>query len=211
VSSAQRAAITDFMAEFAKGQANPGFYSVIDMARRIAGTGSLGVDRFAILVRGKGSPDGNYLLDLKQALPSSLMPHLKTPQPVWQTEAHRVVALQRRMQAVSMAFLQPVSVARSPYVLRALQPAEDRITLSRSRRSLAELEQAIGGMGQIVAWAQLRSAGRDGSAIADELIEFGRRRKWKEQLLGASHDCAVQTRKDSATYNAAWDDGEFGA
>jgi uncharacterized protein (DUF2252 family) len=210
-SSAQRAAIGDFMAEFAKGQINPDFYSVIDVARRVAGTGSLGMDRFAILVHGKGSPDGNYLLDLKQALPSSLIPHLKTPQPTWKTEAHRVVALQRRMQAVSMAFLQPVSVAQRPYVLRALQPAEDRITLSRSRRSLAELEQAIGGMGRIVAWAQLRSAGRDGSAIADELIEFDWRKKWKEQLLGASHDCAVQARKDSATYNAAWDDGEFGA
>jgi uncharacterized protein (DUF2252 family) len=143
-------------------------------------------------------------------LPSSLIPHLNVPQPKWKTEAHRVVALQRRMQAVSIAFLQPVLVDGRPYVLRALQPAEDRIALDRSRRASGELEQVIGTMGRIVAWAQLRSAGRDGSATADKLIQFGQRKKWKEQLLGAAHDCAVQVRKDAATYNAAWDDGEFG-
>ena len=211
VTDPQRATIASFMQEFAKGQADPDFYTVLDVARRIAGTGSLGIDRYAILVQGKGSPDGNYLLDLKQALPSSLLPSLKVPQPRWRTEAHRVVALQRRIQAVSMAFLQPVLFAESPFVLRALQPAEDRISLSGPRRTLSELEQTIGTMGRIVAWAQLRSAGRDGSAIADELIDFGRRKKWKEQLLDASQDCAVQVHKDAAAYNTAWDDGALRA
>lgn len=208
---AQRAAVADFMQEFAKSQAHPDFYSVLDVARRVAGTGSLGVDRFAILVQGKGSPDGNYLLDLKQAQPSSLLPRLKVAQPKWKSEAHRVVALQRRSQAVSMAFLQPVFFADSPCVLRALQPAEDRVNLSGPRRTLRELEQVLGTLGRIVAWAQLRSAGRSGSAIADELIDFGRRRKWHDSLLSASRDAAVQVHKDAAAFNAAWDDGEFGA
>lgn len=210
-SDAQRAAISEFMHEFAKGQPNPDFYTVLDVARRIAGTGSLGVDRYAILVRGKGSPDGNYLLDLKQALPSSLLPRLKVPQPRWKTQAHRVVALQRREQAVSSAFLQPVLVGETPYVLRALQPSEDRVTLTRSGGASAELEQVIVTMGHIVAWAQLRSAGREGSAIADELIDFAQRKKWKAQLLDASQDCAVQVRKDAADFKSAWHDGEFRA
>jgi uncharacterized protein (DUF2252 family) len=51
-------------------QPNPAFYEVLDVARRIAGTASLGIDRYVILIHGKGSPDRNYLLDLKQALPS---------------------------------------------------------------------------------------------------------------------------------------------
>ena len=95
-------------------------------------------------------------------------------------------------------------------VLRALQPSEDRVTLDRSRHSRAEFEQVIATMGQLVAWAQLRSAGRDGSATADELIAFGQRKKWKEQLLRASGDCAAQVRKDSATYDEAYDDRAFG-
>ena len=207
----QRTAITNFMTEFAKSQAHPEFFTVLDVARRVAGTGSLGVDRYAILVQGKGSPDGNYLLDLKQALPSSLLPNLKVTQPTWKNEARRVVAVQRRMQAVSMAFLQPVLFAETPCVLRALQPSEDRVAIGGSGRTTGDLDHLIRTMGQLVAWAQLRTAGRDGSAIADELIEFGQRKKWKEQLLGASQDCAVQVRKDAATFNAAWDDGAFRA
>jgi uncharacterized protein (DUF2252 family) len=209
-SDTQRILITEFMREFARGQPDPKFFDVLDVARRVAGTGSLGLDRYVILVEGKGSPDGNYLLDLKQAMPSALRPNLGATQPRWKTEAHRIVALQRREQAVSSAFLQPVLVAEAPYVLRALQPAEDRIALTRPRRTLEELRGATSTMGSMVAWAQLRGTGRDGSAIADELIEFARRKKWKAQLLDASRECATQVRADAAAFNVAWDDGALG-
>ena len=45
------------------------FYRVLDVARRVAGCGSLGLARWIVLVEGKGSPRGNYLLDLKEARP----------------------------------------------------------------------------------------------------------------------------------------------
>ena len=208
---AQRAAITDFMHDFAKGLPNPDFYAVRDVARRIAGTGSLGVDRYAILVEGKGSTDAHYILDLKLSLPSSLLPRLKVIQPAWESEATRVVALQRRVQAVSMAFLQPVNLAGVSYVLRGLQPSEDRVTLDRSPRTMSELEQVIGAMGRIVAWGQLRSAGRAGSALTDELIEFGQHTPWKAPLLDASQECVERVRKDWKTYCIAFDDGTFRA
>ena len=180
----QRDRVVEFMRGFAKAQPNPEFYRVLDVARRIAGTGSLGVDRYAILVRGKGSPDGNYLLDLKQTLPSSLLPRLKAVvQPTWASDAARVVALQSRLQAVPVAFLHAVRLDGAPYVLRALQPAEDRVRLDRTNGDMSVLEPLIATMGRIVAWAQLRSAGREGSATADELIDFGPRKKWKEQHI----------------------------
>ncbi|WP_430383771.1 DUF2252 family protein, partial [Acinetobacter baumannii] len=69
-----------------------------------------------MLVQGKGSPDGNYLLDLKEARPSSLAPYLKVKQPKWQSHAHRVVEVQHRLHAVSMAFLQPVLIDHNAYV-----------------------------------------------------------------------------------------------
>jgi uncharacterized protein (DUF2252 family) len=130
VTAAQRRAVGHFMHEFSRRQPHRDFYQMLDVARRIAGTSSLGVDRFAVLVQGKGSPNGNDLLDLKQALPSSLLPKLKLAQPEWKSEAHRVVALQQRSQAVSMAFLQPVFFAGAARVLRALQPSEDRINVN---------------------------------------------------------------------------------
>jgi uncharacterized protein (DUF2252 family) len=206
---AQRALVTTFMREFAKAQPNPQFYRVIDVARRIAGTGSLGVDRYSILVQGKGSPDQNYLLDLKQALPSALAARVKVKQPAWKTEANRVVTIQRRLQAVSMAFLQPVLVAERPFVLRALQPSEDRVTLRAARQGSSEMQRLVQGMGRLLAWAQLRSSGREGSVTADELVEFGHREKWRRKLLEGSQACAAQVQSDAAAFNAAYDAGTF--
>jgi uncharacterized protein (DUF2252 family) len=207
-----RAKVTQLIDTFAASQDKPGFFKVLDVARRIAGTGSLGVERYIVLVEGKGSPDGNYLLDLKQALPSSLAPHLALKQPAWPSQAHRVVGLQRRMQAVSMAFLQPVvdakAKASSPsYVLRGLQPSEDRVTLDARHSSLAQIGGVIGQMGQLMAWAQLRSAGRQGSAIADALIDFGgSAASWRGDLLAAAHQCAAQVEKDWKAYSEAYDE-----
>jgi uncharacterized protein (DUF2252 family) len=210
-SGSQRATVTEFITAFAATQPNPDFYRVLDVARRVAGTGSLGLDRYAILVAGKGSPDGNYMLDLKKAMPSSLVPYVKGVQPAWKSEAHRVVALQRRGQAVAMAFLQPVYVHRQSFVLRGLQPTEDRIALDRPGLTVPNLTQAIADMGQMVAWAHLRGAGRDGSAIADDLIDFGRRKKWRESLLALSQESAAQVMRDCQTFKAAFDTGAFDA
>ncbi len=205
----QRHAVSNLMAGFAQAQAHPDFFQVLDVARRIAGTGSLGVERYVILVRGKGSPDGNYLLDLKQAVPSSLRPHLKVPQPDFESQAHRVVAVQTRMQAVAMAFLHPVLFDAKPCVLRDLQPSEDRIALRQRGQTLGVWNQLVQTLAQLVAWAQLRSTGRDGSAMTDELIAFGQDTDWVDHLLDVSTACARQVREDAATFNAAFDEGEF--
>lgn len=205
----QRAKVWALMEAFAPTQPDPDFYRVIDVARRVAGTGSLGLERYAILVQGKGAPDGHYLLDLKEALPSALANRVKTRQPAWASQGQRIVDTQRRVQAVSMAFLQPVWMGKKSYVLRGLQPLEDRIALDRARPSQDGLEQAIATMGQIVAWGQLRSAGRQGSVVADALIDFATRPKWQGKLLAASVDCAQQVGLDAATFAHAYDDGMF--
>ena len=207
----QRARVGALMETFAASQPHPEFYTVLDVARRIAGTGSLGVDRYVILVQGKGSPDANYLLDLKQALPSALTGHVATRQPEWATHAHRVVAVQRRMQAVSMAFLQPLKWRKRSYVLRGLQPSEDRVALDRASQSLGELESTMRTMGQLTAWAQLRSSGRGGSATADALQEFASGRKWSRNLIAAAQDCAKACTKDWKAFAAAYDDGALTA
>jgi uncharacterized protein (DUF2252 family) len=205
-----RARVTKLIDTFAATQDKPGFFKVLDVARRVAGTGSLGVARYIVLVEGKGSPDGNYLLDLKEALPSSLVPHLKLAQPAWPSQAHRVVGLQRRMQAVSMAFLHPIVGAKdSPsHVLRGLQPSEDRVSLGAAGTSLEQIRGVIGEMGQLIAWAQLRSAGRQGSADADVLVDFGGSvTSWGADLLAAAHACAAQVRADWKDYCEAFDAG----
>lgn len=204
-----RAAVTEFMHQFAAGEPNPDFYRIIDVARRVAGTGSLGVDRYVILVEGKGSPDGNYLIDLKEALPSSVTPHLRTPQPKWQSEAQRVVEVQRRNQAVSQAFLHAVDFNQRSYVLRGLQPSEDRVALSDWNGKLPRLEEVVNSMAELSAWAQLRSSGRQKSSIADELIAFGNRKDWQLPLIELATQCEAQVEADWKSYCEAYDRGVF--
>ena len=132
------------------------------------------MERYVLLVEGKGSRDGNYLLDLKRARPSVLMPHVQARQPGWKSEADRVVSVQRRMQAVPPAFLHSVEMNGDPFVLRGLQPSEDRLNLADANGKRTRMQPIVAVMGKIVAWDQLRSSGWQGSASADELIEFGR-------------------------------------
>ena len=207
----QRATIEQFMASFAQTQPNPEFFSVLDVAQRIAGTGSLGLDRYIVLVEGKGSPASNYLLDIKQAQASALLPYLAVAQPAWASEAARVVAVQSRMQAIAMAFLYPVAINGQPYILRGLQPSEDRVALDRANGKLHRLETVLATMGEVVAWDQLRSSGRGGAAIADELIDFGQQTQWRAALHDSARQCAEIVRADWQVYAQAYDDGYFGA
>jgi uncharacterized protein (DUF2252 family) len=209
VSDEARVAVMAFMQKFAAGEPNPGFYRIIDVARRIAGTGSLGVDRYVILVEGKGSPDGNYLIDLKEALPSSVTPRVRTPQPKWQTEAQRVVEIQRRNQAVSQAFLHAVEFNQRSYVLRSLQPSEDRVALSDWDGKLPRLEAVVNSMAELSAWAHLRSGGRQKSSIADDLIAFGSRKDWQLPLIELATQCEAQVNADWKAYCEAFDGGAF--
>lgn len=186
------------------------FFKVLDVARRIAGTGSLGVERYVVLVEGKGSPGGNYLLDLKLAPRSSLQARVMLAQPRWKSHAHRVVALQQRLQAIPPAFLRAVVAGKSSYVLRELQPTDDRVALDASGTAAGEIESALRQMGQLAAWAQLRSSGRQGSAIADDLVAFGAARaKWGKRLMRAAHLCAGRVDDDWRTYCDAYDKGAF--
>ncbi|SMG57962.1 DUF2252 domain-containing protein [Paraburkholderia susongensis] len=209
VSDEQREAVTQFMQKLAASEPNPEFYRTLDVARRIAGTGSLGVDRYVILVEGKGSPDGNYLIDLKEALPSSVSPHVNVTQPKWRSEAQRVVDVQQRNQAVSQAFLRAVDFNKRPYVLRSLQPSEDRVALADWDGKLPRLEEVINSMAQLSAWAHLRSSGRQKSAITDDLIAFGNRRDWQLPLIDLATQCETQVAADWKTYCDAYDRGVF--
>ena len=209
VDARQRKRIEAFMRGFARTQPKPEFYRLLDVARRIAGTGSLGVERFVLLVEGKGSPDANYLLDLKQALPSTLAPHLEARQPRWENEAQRVVCLQQRVQAISPAFLRPVVIDGVAYILKGLQPAQDRVALELWHGHFDRLRGLMTTLGEIVAWAELRSAGRQGSASADELIAFRRPKKWRTRMIAVARACQKQVDLDWREFCAAFDDHAF--
>lgn len=182
----ERDKVMAFVKRWAAKQPKPGFFKVLDVARRIAGTGSLGVTRYVVLVEGKGSPNDNYLLDLKAAHPSSLLPHLHrigVGQPAWDDEASRIATIQNRLQAVDHAFLHPVTYDGQPCILRDLQPSEDRVAIGDWDKKLERLRDVVCTMGNVLAWDQLRASGRGGAASADELSDFAHSESWISELL----------------------------
>ena len=196
VSDADRTQVIDCLHAYGDACGEPKFFKVVDIARRIAGTGSLGVKRFVVLVRGRGSPDGNMLLDLKEARPSVLAPHVTLPQPAWANEAERVVRVQHRMQAISPALLEVVKAGDLHFVMRELQPDADRLALEHWHGKLGRLRRVMVAMGCCTAWSQLRSSSRDGSAGADELIAFGRSKSWHRPLLRYAREYTERAAAD---------------
>src|SRR6185503_10111394 len=193
-----REMVEDVIARFATEQPDTDHFRVLDVAGRIAGTGSLGIPRFVVLVHGPGRRWRQRLLDVKQARPTTLPRSFETHrigQPKWPNEATRIVEIQRRMQAVPPALLHPVSTGDRSFVVRELQPQDDRLTLESTGGRVARLRRVATTMGQLTAWAQLRSAGRDRSANADELIEFAHAIP-RQQLLAFARKYAKQVRRD---------------
>lgn len=203
ISKVQRDRVKTLIEAWGSQQKNPDFYTVLDVGFRIAGTGSLGLDRYIILVEGKGSPDKNYLLDLKAAHPSALTPYLTAPQPSWQTAANRIVTIQSRVQWAPPARLADLCSERNSYVLRELQPTQDRVNLNEHGSKAKRMATVLEMMGKVTAWSQLRSTGRQGSAIADDLIAFAQTTAWQQDLMTYAQAYATRVEQDYRDFSAA--------
>lgn len=193
----------------AKASPEPGFFKVIDIAHRIAGNGALGVRRYVALVEGRGSPDHNALIDIKQELPSSVAPWSPVAQPTWRTDGERVCTVQHRAQAVSPALLRSARDGKESFVIRELQPVADRITLTTLAGKPRKLRTAVEMFARLAAWSQVRTAGWRGAASVDAWLEFGRRNDWQEPLLRRAREAAAQNARDYAAFSALHDAGAF--
>jgi len=180
-SAVDKRKVAGLMKALAAAGGNAEYLRVLDVARRIAGTSSLGMERYVALVAGQGGKDGAVLLDLKtEARPASLVAGA-TAGP-WSNDALRTVEIQRIAQAVAPAGLSAQRIERTHYVMRELQPSEDRMDIDHLREP-TELVAFASDLGELTAWAHLRGAGRLGAATVEELMEFGRRRDWRSALL----------------------------
>ncbi|MFD7548308.1 DUF2252 domain-containing protein [Streptomyces sp. NPDC059816] len=94
-------------------------YSIQDVALRVVGTGSVGTRSYVVLLLDhRGEP---LVLQVKEARPSALLPHLVTAgfaAPRAEHEGRRVVLGQKRMQVVSDMLLGWTTVDERPYQVR---------------------------------------------------------------------------------------------
>ena len=195
----------------AKASPEPSFFNVIDIAHRIAGNGALGVRRYVALVEGRGSPDHNALIDIKQELPSAVAPWSPLAQPTWHNDGDRVCAVQHRAQVISPALLRPAHDARDAFVIHELQPVADRMNLQAWVAKPRKLRSAVEVFARLAAWSQVRTAGWRGAASVDAWLDFGRRNDWPQVLLQRARAGAAQNASDYAAFSALYDAGAFGA
>lgn len=200
IAPTQRDNIEALLATWAVKQKKPKFFRLLDAAYRVAGTGSLGLERYILLVEGNGSPDNNYLLDLKAGATSALQPYLVLPQPQWATQAERIVTVQQCVQWAPPALLDTIELNGQAYILRELQPMDDAVNLSQWNGKLGRLRKVIETMAAVTAWGQLLSSGQQGAAIADDLITFAQAIDWHQPLLTYVHTYAMQVEADYQTF-----------
>ena len=184
-------------------------FETLDSVFRLAGTGSIGVKRYLFLLK-SGNTKGKYLLlDMKQAMASSLQPYLSINQPKWDSEAGRVINIQHRMQNVSPALLGATFFDDEPYVLKQMQPTADKINFEVLKDRYEDIDEVINDMARLTASAQLRSSGRQGSAIADQLIQFAGDNKWQQDILAYAINYTKQVKKDYKKFMGGYTKGLY--
>jgi len=186
-----------------------GRFEAIDCAFRVAGTGSIGVRRYVFLVRQVKDPKKHLLIDMKQALPSGLRGRTSITQPSWTSEAARVVAIQQRMQNVCPALLGICRFKEDDYIVKEMQPTADKIDFMLLKDRYKDIVCVIEDMALLTASAQLRSAGRQGAALPDELIAFGGDHHWQKGVIDYAEAYSEQVKKDYREYFAAYKDDFF--
>lgn len=201
ISDEQKDQVRQAVEKYGAAKGKPDVYHVLDVTGRIAGIGSLGLRRYLVLLEGHGSPDRNFLLDVKEARPSSVLQFVGCPQPeTYPTEAQRVVAAQRRMQAKPMLGLGTLEFDGHSFRIREMVPDESHSNLDHLQRTPKKLRKAVEVSGQLVAWSQLRgtdAAGRE--SIGRWVTGAG-----IDAVLAAAVRFADRTQQQYAEYHKAF-------
>jgi uncharacterized protein (DUF2252 family) len=136
-------------------------WKIEDQAFRVAGNGSLGVLRVAVLVR---DPDGDErLVELKQCHDPSTSALFQPPPGHWTHPAERSAGAARALCAAPPRYLAPIEVDSLSLVGRRLFPQEDKLDLSELRAG-AQLEEIVAYIGHVVGRGHARGVAALGGA-----------------------------------------------
>lgn len=166
-------------------------FVALDAARRVAGVGSLGVERYIVLAQEADALPQQRLIDVKRAAPSAWVDLPGRARPEWHSDAQRVAQVQQIMQAASPALLAAVTLEGASYIVKSLQPTTDRVDLEHCRDKAA-LGEALAEMARAAAWAHLRGCGHHAADRIEQLQVFAAGARWHAPVLRlARHGCEV--------------------
>ena len=205
----ERVGVEQIMAAITELTRDTDYFRVTDVARRIAGIGSIELPRYMALIEGRGSPDRNVLLDVKLAHSSAIATLRAHDQPEWHSDAERIVSVQRHSAIVAPAFLFPAEWDDRSYCIREMQPEEDRVRLHDWEKQPKKIAEAIVLMASVAAWMHLRGGGWLGAAPIEQLSAFGHETSWREPVVQLARDAAERTQQQYREFAKAYDDGYF--
>lgn len=182
-------------------KAHPAFAEMVfeDAAFRIAGTGSLGLNRYAALLfsRKKGK---HYMLDIKATRTSCNNVLTSLKQPKFKNEAERIVYTGYLMQYNAPAFMVPHKIGDKWYVVKELQPANDKIAVSTFNNDFGKLTEVAIEMAKLLAYAHLRSSGNIGASSVDDLVKFAGKKQWQKDIIDLSGTLAKKNEQYYKTF-----------
>jgi uncharacterized protein (DUF2252 family) len=129
---------------------------ILDFAFRIAGTGSLGALRVAVLTRGKGGVDGEWLFDLKEQLPSSVNALAGAANASSGSRAAEVEQAFRSCVTPPPRMLGTSRIGDKEVLVRRLTPQEDKLSLTQLKAD--ELRPLAAYLGALLGQAHRRGA-----------------------------------------------------
>jgi uncharacterized protein (DUF2252 family) len=119
-------------------------FDVLDVAFRVAGTGSLGALRVAVLARGKGGADGAWIFDMKEERAVSAASLIEPPS---ELPAKRVLAGVSACLEHPPRMIGTTELGETSLFVRRLAPQEDKLDLTRLEHDdLAPLARYLGAL-----------------------------------------------------------------
>lgn len=165
-----------------------------DAAIRIAGTGSLGLNRYGVLVfsRKKGK---HYLLDIKESRHSCYQPLVGIKQPRHKHDVNRILTACFIMPYLRPAFVATIKLREKLYLVKELQPSMDRMRITDFTNDFGTLVDVAKQMAALLAYAQLRSCGHFGASTADDLVKHVDKAQWQKDVTDVSGALAIKMNK----------------
>jgi uncharacterized protein (DUF2252 family) len=167
-----------------------GGYTLVDLAHKVVGVGSVGLRAYVALLEGS-SPDDVLFLQLKQARRSVLGPYVHGDRAWHAHQGQRVVEYQQALQTVSDPLLGWTTVGEHQYYVRQFRDMKGAITVDGI--DAAALADYAGVCGSLLAKGHARTSGA--SVIAGYV---GRGDLLDEALSRFARAYADQTEADHA-------------
>ncbi len=176
-----------------------GGYTLVDVAHKVVGVGSVGLRAYVALLEGSSAEDVVFL-QLKQARRSVLARHVHGDSAWHAHQGQRVVEYQQSLQTVSDPLLGWTTIDGLQYYVRQFRNMKGRIPLDSMDAS--SLTDYAGVVGQLLAKGHARTSGA--SMISGYL---GRSDRVDVALCTFARRYADQTESDHAALVAAVDRG----